>query len=57
MFILRMLLHGAAHGHQIGKHISTHDPQFPADAARVALSGTAPPGTKELGSIEMGDGA
>ena len=38
MLILRTLLYGPAHGHQIGKHIQRTTNEFSADAARLALS-------------------
>jgi PadR family transcriptional regulator, regulatory protein PadR len=56
MLILRTLLYGPAHGHQIGKHIQRTTNDFSADATRFALSGIAPSGGERLGGRKMGDG-
>jgi len=57
MLILRTLLYGQAHGHQIGEHISAHNQRLPADAARFSLSSPSPIGKARLGHLEVEDGS
>jgi hypothetical protein len=57
MLILRTLLYGAAHGHQIGKHIQRTTNDFLQNAAWVALSRAAPTGATGVGYFQMGDGS
>src|SRR5579871_1225455 len=52
MLILRTLLFGPAHGHQIAKHIQSTT----ADGrARLSLPSAASAGASGVGRIEMGD--
>jgi len=54
MLILRTLLWTCSRSPDREAHSEDHE-RFSADAARLALSGAAPPGTARMGCLQMGD--